>query len=120
LGRLIFAIIFFAAFIIFAIAKTAVRGVKAAYGAVFDDGSAQAKQFMSEAFAAMVKFVSDRGRDLDGIRPHLPEAVSEITAIALRLGFQLNSDQVKAIVAKALESIGVAPEYRIRTALDDA
>ncbi len=118
MGRLLFLLIFFVAFAIFAGVKIIGSGVKTAYDAVFNPQSDTAKMFLSEVGMMVSAFLNSGSSDLGQRREDLRKLLDSVGTAGRRYGFDLPSGTVKDLVAKAFAVAGVGPDYKVRTMLD--
>jgi len=118
MGRLVFLVIFFGAFIIFAIVKAVGSGVSTAYRAVFDPEAKEAQGLLVEIDGLVTAFLSAGSESVEDRRADLAELVSNSQNAAQRHGFALDVSQVKDVLAIRFAARGLGPDYKIRTALD--
>lgn len=119
--RLIGALFFVVAFVVFAIVRAAARGVATAYHYAFDTPTGQAMKFLGRV-EDLVKeaFVTHRSRSWSSLPGLIQTLLSEVVHAAKTEGHALDRDTALQLIVYSIQKNGLATKSELQRALDEA
>jgi len=119
--RLIGAIFFIAAFVVFAIVRAAARGVATAYHYAFDTPTGMAMKFLGEVEELVKKaFVTHRSRSGSRLSGVIQTLLPEVIHAAKIGGNELDHDTALQLIVYSIEKNDLATKPELQKALDEA